>query len=72
MVKPKVKAKQPPAIQPAWGTEDYIQRFQRMLEASSNKANADVDGVQQILDEEGEEDGEAAENQLIQRVLGEP
>ena len=53
VVKPKVKAKQPPAIQPVWDTENYIQRFQNMLEAASNKANADVDGNQQIVEQEG-------------------
>ena len=33
------KAVQPPAIQPTWGLEDYLKKYNLMLEAASNNAD---------------------------------
>ena len=65
---------QPPAIQPTWGLEDYLQKYNLMLEAASNHADGgkgqedQADLANSSRNENGEGQEENEDKQIIDMV----
>ena len=65
---------QPPAIQPTWGLEDYLQKYNLMLEAASNHADGgegqgeQADHANSSRNENEEDQEENEDKQIIDMV----
>ena len=62
---------QPPAIQPTWGLEDYLKKYNLMLEAASNNADGGEGQLDQADLENPSQNGneESVDNNDGQQII---